>query len=127
MEILQYQPNLRIVVSQQTDCVTLKKLYLLESRLVILGMIKISSKDNNLPYRNLSLDVLGALSPIKTKTRQDEEEVVEETANLEREDDFTSPGRRNRRQNFIPKETTFRNITSILDGFDYQRSAQRHY
>merc|ERR1711954_177111 len=85
-------------------------------------LIKKTSEGSFLPYRDLSLDVLGALTPLKTITK-DELDLVETP---EDEDQFVSPGRRNRRPNYIPKEMIFKNITAILDGFETQRCHQRN-
>merc|ERR1712081_59059 len=80
-------------------------------------LIKRVSKGNMLPYRNLHLDVLGGLSPLKTVTEEKKEtEETEETGN-----GFQKQRQRSRTQSFTPKYVIFKNITSILDGFDYQQ------
>merc|ERR1711954_336618 len=87
-------------------------------------LIKRASEGSYCPYRNISLEVLGALTPLKTRTKDLEENAQESTITLEEEDSFTSPGRSNRRKNYIPKETIFRNLTAIVDGFEQKQNHQ---
>merc|ERR1712081_136124 len=80
-------------------------------------LIKRGSEGNMLPYRNLHLDVLGRISPLKTVTEEKKEaEESDETG-----DGFQKQRRRSRTQSFTPKNVIFKNITSILDGFHYQQ------
>ena len=89
-------------------------------------MIKCISEGNNLPYRNLALNVLGAISPIKTQTKSEGVNDIEVENNVDGEEGFISPGRRRRRRDsYIPKEVIFQNITMILDGFETQRNFGR--
>merc|ERR1711954_452762 len=83
-------------------------------------LIKRFSEDSYLPFRELSINVLGSISPVKTLTKESEETDVEESPVTEEADNFTSPGRNHRRPNYIPKEEIFLNITAILDGFETQ-------
>ena len=62
-------------------------------------LTKKASEGYSLSYRNISLDVLGALSPLKTKTSDPNESDPEETITLAEDTGFTSPGRSNRRKN----------------------------
>merc|ERR1711954_249333 len=73
-------------------------------------MIKRISKGNFLPYRNISLEVLGRLSPLKPKTI-DAKETVQEEVDPEESEDFRKQ-RRERNNSFVPKDQIFRNITA---------------
>merc|ERR1711954_247377 len=89
-------------------------------------LIKRISEGERVPYRNISLTVLGRLSPLKTQVRAtpEESEEVEETST----DNFTSPGSGRKKSNYIPKDLIFRNITALLDGFaleNEQRKTQK--
>merc|ERR1711954_49948 len=86
-------------------------------------LIKRASEGNILPYRNISLEVLGALTPLKT-INKDADESHEEEA-VQPGEDFVSPRRTNRRRNYIPKDQIFLNITSILNGFEASHASQR--
>merc|ERR1711954_182249 len=85
----------------------------------LIVMIKRVSEGNFLPYRKLSLDVLGALSPIKARTKANPAEDAEEDDNEEEVEDegFQKQKSSNCRPNYIPREQIYRNITSILNGF----------
>ena len=76
-------------------------------------LIKRTSEGNFVPYRRMSLEVLGRLSPLKTQIPEKEKNEEPETEM----NDFQRQGRK-RTQSFIPKETIFRNITAILNGFE---------
>ena len=81
-------------------------------------LIKRYSEGSRLPYRPMSLKILGAISPIKPRTK-DSSEVT--PVSEDKEDDgnkFVSPHRKGARENYIPKETIFKNITAILNGFE---------
>merc|ERR1712081_35823 len=82
-------------------------------------LIKRVSEGNYLPYRNLHLDVLGRLSPLKTshKESKDPEDENEEVT----QDKFQQPKRRSRSEGFVPKKVIFQNITAILNGFKTQQ------
>merc|ERR1711954_218808 len=82
-------------------------------------LIKRISEGDRCPYRELSVEVLGRLSPLKTQVRpaspQKDKEVEDAegfTPNL-RKDDYRN------------KDEIYANITSILNGFDLQRSLER--
>merc|ERR1712081_162262 len=87
-------------------------------------LIKRICEGERVPYRPIALEVLGRLSPLKTTVRATPtEENVEDD-----EDDpegFTQPGSSKKKENYIPKEMIYRNITSILDGFSLQEENQR--
>ena len=84
-------------------------------------LIKRISKGNFVPYRKISLDVLGRLSPLKTKIPEREsggEPDMESGEEQEMDPNkFQRQGRR-RNPSFIPKDTIYRNITAILNGFE---------
>merc|ERR1711954_393991 len=86
-------------------------------------LIKRISEGERVPYRNISLAVLGRLSPLKTQVRAAPEEIeeVDETQT----NDFTSPGSGRKKSNCIPKDLIFRNITSLLDGFSLEYEQQK--
>merc|ERR1711954_142487 len=96
-------------------------------------LIKRVSEGNFLPYRELSLNVLGDLSPLKTQQR---ESASEESGGISEEEDegeaveegmenFQKPQRRRRSAAFQDKELIFRNITAILNGFKAAKDHQR--
>merc|ERR1711954_342226 len=96
----------------------------------LMVLIKRVSEGNYLPYRKLSLNVLGALSPIKAKTKPNPDV---DSAEDEPEDDVDEQGFRkqksnNSRPNYIPREQIYRNITSILDGFaaEHERKTKKN-
>merc|ERR1711954_421401 len=80
-------------------------------------LIKRFSEGSRLPYRMMSLDVLGAISPIKPRTKNSKDGAEDEKED-ENPDGFTSPNRRGHRENYVPKEVIFQNITAILNGFE---------
>merc|ERR1711954_294855 len=82
-------------------------------------LIKRLSEGERCPYRELSLDVLGRLSPLKTQIREKLSEKEEETEDLE----GFSPTKK--KDNYIPKDVIYANITSILNGFDLQKNLER--
>ena len=84
-------------------------------------LIKRTSKENFLPYRNISLEVLGRLSPLQTQTVDPRESEVAAAA-AEESDGYQKQGRSSRKQSFTPKDTIYRNITAILDGFKIQQN-----
>merc|ERR1712081_1897 len=87
-------------------------------------LIKRISEGERVPYRPIALDVLGRLSPLKTTI----EATPTEENNEEDEDvpeGFTLPGSSKKKENYIPKETIYKNITSILNGFSLQEDIQR--
>merc|ERR1711954_29 len=83
-------------------------------------LIKRISKGDRCPYCELSLEVLGRISPLKTQIRPTSKEKDEE----KEDDEGFSPTRK--MDNFKPREEIYKNITSILDGFDLQRDLQRN-
>merc|ERR1712081_127533 len=83
-------------------------------------LIKRLSEGDRCPYRELSLDVLGRISPLKTQIRPKSPD-----KNDEKEDDEGfSPTKK--KDNFRPLDEIYSNITSILNGFDLQRNIQRN-
>merc|ERR1711954_471262 len=82
-------------------------------------LIKRLSEGNFVPYRQMSLNVLGRLSPLKTVIPE-ERPVNEESA--DEAEGYQAQGRRTRKSSYIPKETIYRNITSILNGFEIKNS-----
>merc|ERR1712081_87258 len=82
-------------------------------------LIKRLSEGNFVPYRQMSLDVLRRLSPLKTVIPE-ERPVSGESA--DEADGYQAQGRRTRKSSFIPKETIYRNITSILNGFEIRNN-----
>merc|ERR1711954_97811 len=73
-------------------------------------MIKRVSEGSYLPYRNLHLDVLGRLSPLKTSHKENKNPEIEEGDASN--GNFQQP-RRLRTESFVPKDVIFQNITSI--------------
>merc|ERR1712243_390074 len=88
-------------------------------------LIKRFSEGNYLPFRELSLNVLGAISPVKPTTRPSPEDQRSEPESAKPEEDFISPSRCGARENYIPRDTIFRNITAILNGFEQEGSSRR--
>merc|ERR1711954_114896 len=82
-------------------------------------LIKRLSEGNSVPYRKMSLDVLERLSPLKTMIPE-ERPVSGKSA--DEADGYQAQGRRTRKSSFIPKETIYRNITSILNGFEVKNN-----
>merc|ERR1712081_92369 len=83
-------------------------------------LIKRISEGDRCPYRELSLEVLGRISPLKTQIRPKSPD-----KNDEKEDDEGFlPTKKN--DNFRPIDEIYSNITSILNGFDLQRNIQRN-
>merc|ERR1712081_42554 len=78
-------------------------------------LIKRISKGDRCPYRELSLEVLGRISPLKTQIRPTSPEKDED-----KEDDEGFSPTRKKDNNYRPREEIFKNITSILDGFGLQ-------
>ena len=89
-------------------------------------LIKRFSEDSYLPFRELSINVLGSISPVKPFSKPSLEESQRETVSPTAEDDFVSPSRRGARENYIPKDQIFRNITAILDGFAQEESRKKY-
>merc|ERR1711954_636513 len=88
-------------------------------------LIKRISEEGRCPYRELSLDVLGRLSPLKTQIREKPKEKPDD--NQENEDGYTTQGSGRKDDNYVPKEQIFQNITSILNGFSLQQNLQRRF
>merc|ERR1712081_13693 len=80
-------------------------------------LIKRLSEGERVPYREISLKVLGRLSPLKTQIRAKPEELDEGEEELP--DGFTAVGG-HKKNDYTPKEMIFKNITSILDGFSLE-------
>ena len=88
-------------------------------------LIKRASEGTNLPYRSIALEVLGALTPLKTLNKDPNETERDESTQLDEDSNFISPGRSNRRSNYIPKDQIYENITAILNGFEASHNLQR--
>merc|ERR1711954_231712 len=86
-------------------------------------LIKRLSEGETLPYRPISLNVLGRLSPLKTQIKESPEEVEEAEETLP--DGFSLPGSGRKKDNFVPKEIIFRNITALLDGFSLEQEQKK--
>merc|ERR1711954_592165 len=82
-------------------------------------LIKRVSEGNYLPYRNLHLDVLGRLSPLKTSHKEERDPEADDAEVSP--DEFQQPKRRSRTESFVPKEVIFQNIIAILNGFQTQQ------
>ena len=78
-------------------------------------LIKRTSEGNYLPYRNLSLEVLGRL--LRQRRHSGSKEPDEEGDDSQENYGYQKQGRRSRSQSFTPKDTIFRNISTILNGF----------
>merc|ERR1712112_641626 len=83
-------------------------------------LIKRLSEGDRCPYRELSLNVLGRISPLKTQIHQ---KSPERSRNAAEDSEGFSPLKS--KDDFIPKDTIYANITSILNGFDLQKSLER--
>merc|ERR1712081_64738 len=86
-------------------------------------LIKRFSEGYRLPYRQMSLEVLGAISPVKPRTKKAPEDV--EDSQTDADNTFISPNRRGARDNYRPKELIFENITAILDGFESESKSKK--
>merc|ERR1711954_192590 len=83
-------------------------------------LIKRISKGERCPYRELSLNVLGRILPLKTHIRP---KSPEKSGNSAEDSEGFSPTKS--KDDFVPKDTIYANITSILNGFDLQKSLER--
>merc|ERR1711954_117093 len=86
-------------------------------------LIKRLSEEGRVPYRELSLDVLGRLSPLKTQVKEKPKEKPVEDEDVN--DGFQKQGSPRKEDNYIPKDRIFHNITSILNGFELQHKLQK--
>merc|ERR1712243_314473 len=84
------------------------------------------SEGNYLPFRELSLNVLGAISPVKPTTKPSPEDQRSEPESANPDEEFISPSRRGARENYIPRDTIYRNITAILNGFEQDVPTRRY-
>merc|ERR1712081_77168 len=82
-------------------------------------LIKRISEGDRCPYRELSLDVLGRFSPLKTQVRP----ISPGKDDANKDDEGYTPTKK--KDDYRPKEAIYANITSILNGFDLQRSLER--
>ena len=71
------------------------------------------SEYTHTPYRELPIENLGALKPLKTKCKPEREHGDE---NLQDEDDFETFSK-DMRENYINKDEIFKRIRDFLDGF----------
>merc|ERR1711954_321831 len=87
-------------------------------------LIKRISEGERVPYRPIALNVLGRLSPLKTILK-----ATPSDDNREEDDDvpegFTLTESSKKKENYIDKDTIYKNITSILNGFSTQEETQR--
>merc|ERR1712081_163034 len=90
-------------------------------------LIKRASEGSFLPYRSISLDILGALTPLKTFHKELNKNSEDEKEDDEQNPDIPSPGRQNRRKNFIPKELIFQNLTAVLNGFETTEKLRQRF
>merc|ERR1711954_305265 len=88
-------------------------------------LIKTLSEEGRVPYRELSLEVLGCLSPLKTQIKEIPKEKPDE--NPENPDGYTIQGSEKKDDNYVPKDRIYENITAILNGFGLQQNLQRRY
>merc|ERR1711954_279206 len=86
-------------------------------------LIKRLSEEGRVPYRELSLEVLGCLSPLKTQIRDVPKEKPEDVEEMSY--GFTRQGSPRKEDNYIPKDRIFQNITSVLNGFALQQNLQK--
>merc|ERR1712081_53255 len=86
-------------------------------------LIKRLSEEGRVPYRELSLDVLGRLSPLKTQIREEAKDKTQDDE--ETSDGFTRQGSPKKDDNYIPKERIYQIITAILNGFLLQQNLQK--
>merc|ERR1711954_144188 len=87
-------------------------------------LIKRVSEGDRVPYRPIALNVLGRISPLKTTIRATDTDEREKDEDEDPEG-FTPVGSAKKKENYVDKETIYRNITSILDGFAIQDENQR--
>ena len=87
-------------------------------------LIKRISEGERVPYRPIALNVLGRLSPLKTTIKATPTE-----DNKEEDEDvpegFTLTESSKKKENYINKDTIYKNITSILNGFSLQEEIQQ--
>merc|ERR1711954_627510 len=90
-------------------------------------LIKHFSEGSYLPYRSLAIEVLGAISSIKAKTIDPEEESPGTSGQEKDEQGFqkVTPSK-SACPNYIPKDQIFTNITAILNGFELQSGERRN-
>ena len=86
-------------------------------------IIKRISKYQNIPYRAIQIDCLGAISPFKPKTVDNSEENLSEIE--EDKEGFQKTSKKLKRPNFLPKEEIYRNINAVLDGFSPKANRER--
>merc|ERR1711954_607529 len=87
-------------------------------------LIKRASEGVNLPYIPISLEILGAITPLKTTHKNPNESSNDDEANPDEESIFHLPGRSHRRKNYVPKEQIFQNLTAVLNGFEASQKYQ---
>ena len=72
------------------------------------------------PYREIPLENLGALTPLKTINKPDKPETLAEEA----EDDGYETITKEMRENYLSKNEIFHRISSFLDGFNSVETQQ---
>merc|ERR1712081_73100 len=83
-------------------------------------LIKRLSEGERCPYRELSLEVLGRISPLKTQIPPSPQEKSKTDA-----EDAEGFSPTKSKDDFVPKNVIYSNITSILNGFDLQKNLER--
>merc|ERR1711954_464135 len=86
-------------------------------------LIKRISEGERVPYRPIALNVLGRLSPLKTNIKAAPSDDIDEEEDVP--DGFTLPGNSKKKENYIPKESIYQNITAILNGFSLHQENNR--
>ena len=76
-------------------------------------LIKRISEYQHTPYRELPIENLGALSPLKTRNKRDKDPNTEAETN---ENDFETVDKE-MRENYLSKPEIFKRINDFLDGF----------
>ena len=85
-------------------------------------MVKRISERNHVPYRQLDVNLLGAISPLKPELKDDEEMPPKNTTD---DEGFTKvTPRKLRKGNYVEQKEIFRRIQAFLDGFSPLPSRQ---
>merc|ERR1711954_150228 len=87
-------------------------------------LIKRMSEGERIPYRPISLKVLGRLSPLKTQLKSNPEEGEEDDSDDDIPDGFSTVAN-NKKDGYTPKDLIFKNLTSLLDGFSLELEQQK--
>merc|ERR1712081_103475 len=76
------------------------------------------------PYREIEIASLGAISPLKPVTKNENENENQDNIDENEAEDGFEQSPRKIRPNYIPKEDIFHNIKSLLDGFNPKEKKQ---